>query len=111
MAARKSKPTREDQASRRGAPLEKVIVGRVMDEARRLGYLVYKMHGGPYSVRGIPDVLAIKDGVACWMEAKRPGEEPTKIQVARMRELREAGCRTAVVTSAGEARDFLEGRG
>lgn len=108
MAARKSKPDRDDKASRRDAPLEKVIVGRVMDEARRLGFLAYKMHGGPYSVRGIPDVLAIKNGVACWMEVKRPGEEPTKVQIARMRELQSAGCRTAVVTSAGEARGFLE---
>lgn len=97
-----------DSASRRGAPLEKVIVARVMDEARRLGFFAYKMHGGPFSVRGLPDVLAIKQGRAYWMEAKRPGEEPTRVQVARMRELAAAGCSVAVVTSAADARVFLE---
>lgn len=97
-----------DAASRRGAPLEKVIVARVMDEARRLGFAAYKMHGGPYSVRGLPDVLAIRRGRAYWMEAKRPGEEPTRVQVARMRELAAAGCSVAVVTSAADARVFLE---
>jgi hypothetical protein len=57
---------------------------------------------------GVPDVLAIKDGRACWLECKRPGEHPTKIQELRMKELREAGCPVAVVTSADEARTFLE---
>lgn len=102
------KPTKQDKSTRRGAPLEKVIVGRVMDEAKRQGFLAYKMHGGPYSVRGIPDVLVIKDGRASWMEAKRPGEEPTRIQESRMRELAGAGCAVTVVTSAADARVFLE---
>ena len=97
-----------DKATRRDAPLEKVIVARVMDEARRLGFTAIKMHGGPFSVRGLPDVLAIKRGRAYWMEAKRPGEEPTRVQVARMRELAAAGCSVAVVTSAADARVFLE---
>ena len=100
--------TKEERATRRDAPLEKVIVGRVMDEAARLGFLAMKMHGSAFSLRGLPDVLAIKDGKACWMECKRPGEEPTRVQMARMRELVKAGCSVAVVTSAGEARDFLE---
>lgn len=58
---------------------------------------------------GIPDVLAIKDGQAVWMEFKRPGCEPTRIQQHRLRELESAGCRTAVVHSAGEVRAFLGG--
>jgi hypothetical protein len=41
------------------------------------------------------------------MEVKRPGEEPTKIQEHRMRELIETGCPVAVVRSAGDAREFL----
>jgi hypothetical protein len=43
------------------------------------------------------------------MEAKRPGESPTRIQEHRMRELSAAGCPVTVVTSAGDAIEFLEG--
>lgn len=89
-------------------PLEKTIVAKVMAEAKRLGYWVMKNHGSAYSVKGLPDVLAIRDGRAVWMEVKRPGEEPTRIQEHRMRELRAAGCPVAVVHSAGEARGVLE---
>jgi hypothetical protein len=42
------------------------------------------------------------------MEAKRPGETPTRIQEHRMRELAGVGCPVTVVTSAGDAIEFLE---
>lgn len=92
----------------RTGPLERVIVAKVMATARSLGWWACKMHGSAFSVAGLPDVLCIKDGRAVWMEAKRPGEEPTRIQSHRMRELASFGCPTAVVTSAAEARVFLE---
>lgn len=92
----------------RRAPLEKTIVANVMAQGRALGWWVTKFHGNAYSMSGVPDVLAIKGGRAAWLECKRPGEEPTKIQLHRMRELSAAGCPVAVVTSAAEARAFLE---
>lgn len=92
----------------RRAPLEKTIVNNVLATARRLGWWAMKNHGSQYSVTGLPDVLAIKDGKAVWMEAKRPGEEPTRIQEHRLRELAAAGCPVAVVRSAGDAQQFLE---
>ena len=92
----------------RRAPLEKTIVANVMAQGRALGWWVTKFHGNAYSMSGVPDVLAIKDGRAAWLECKRPGEDPTKIQLHRMRELSAAGCPVAVVTSAAEARAFLE---
>ena len=95
----------------RKAPLERHIVARVMAQGRALGYWVTKYHGNAFTMSGVPDVLAIKDGRACWLECKRPGEKPTLIQTLRMEELRTAGCPVAVVTSADEARAFLEGIG
>jgi len=88
--------------------LEKAIVARVIATARSRGWWAVKLHGNAYSQSGLPDVLAIKEGRAAWMECKRPGNTPTRIQVHRMRELEGAGCRCAVVTSAGEAIAFLE---
>jgi Holliday junction resolvase len=93
----------------RKAPLEKTIVAKVVAQGRDLGYWVTKYHGSAFSMSGVPDVLAIKDGRACWLECKRSGEKPTKIQELRMQDLQRAGCPVAVVTSAEEARVFLEG--
>ncbi|MDA0817552.1 MAG: VRR-NUC domain-containing protein [Planctomycetota bacterium] len=92
----------------RKIPLEKTIVAKVMAEARRLGWWSMKNHGNAYSLKGLPDVLVIKEGRAAWMEVKRPGEDPTRIQLHRMRDLAAAGCPVAVVRSAGDAREFLE---
>lgn len=89
--------------------LEKAIVARVMAAARRLGWHTLKMHGNVYMTKGLPDVLCLRDGRAVWLEVKRPGEEPTRIQCHRMRELMEVGCPCAVVRSAGDAIAFLEG--
>lgn len=89
--------------------LERVIVGKVMSEARRLGWWATKMHGNQFMLAGLPDVLALKNGRAAWMEVKRPGESPTKVQEHRMRELARAGCAVSVVRSADDARRFLEG--
>lgn len=90
-------------------PLESTIVKKIMDEARRLGWFVMKNHGNTYSIKGLPDLLCIKDGIAVWLEVKRPGEHATRMQEHRHRELRSFGCRVAVVTCVGEARDFLNG--
>ena len=68
-----------------------------------------KTHGSAFGVAGLPDILVIKEGRAACMEAKRPGESPTRIQEHRMRELAAAGCPVTVVTSAGDAIEFLEG--
>lgn len=98
-------------ASSHRPPLEKTIVAKVMAMAKSLGWWTTKMHGNQFMLAGLPDVLVIKGGRAAWMEVKRPGEEPSKIQLHRMRELAQAGCPVAVVTSAADARHFLEGVG
>jgi Holliday junction resolvase len=92
----------------RRPPLERTIVANVMAQGRALGWWVTKFHGNAFSMAGVPDVIAIKGGRAAWMECKRPGEEPTKIQLHRMRELSAAGCPVCVVFSVADARRFLE---
>ena len=92
----------------RSAPLEKTIVAKGMAVAKSLGFYAIKMHGSQYSLAGLPDVLCIKDGKAYWIEFKRPGEEPTKIQQHRIRELIGYGCPSTVCRSAGDVKEFLE---
>jgi hypothetical protein len=48
---------------------------------------------------GTPDVLAIKDGRALFVEVKRPGKRPTARQEAMMETLRGYGARCLVATS------------
>jgi len=67
-----------------------------------------KIHGGPYQMSGVPDVLCVKHGVAVFLEVKKPGEKPTEIQKARMDEIRRVGgASCAVVTSKEEAMSAL----
>lgn len=91
----------------RRAPLEKTIVANGMAVAKSMGFWCCKMHGSQFSLSGLPDVLCIKDGRAYWIEFKRPGEEPTKIQQHRIRELIAAGCPSTVCRSAGDVKEFL----
>ena len=78
-----------------------------MATAKQMGWWCCKIHGGPFQLSGLPDGLFIKHGRAAWIEFKRPGEEPTKIQQHRMRELSLAGCEVAVCFSAADVRVFL----
>lgn len=89
-------------------PLERTIVAAITREATRLGWMVIKIHGGPFQNKGIPDLLCLLGGRAVWLEVKQPGKKPTPIQTAMMnRLLCEGGTPSAVVTSKDEARAAL----
>jgi Holliday junction resolvase len=89
-------------------PSERSIVAKGMAVAKSLGFYAVKLHGSAYSLVGIPDVMCLKDGKAYFIEFKRPGEDPTKIQQHRIRELIAVGCPSTVCRSAGDVREFLE---
>ena len=100
-----------EKRTQRKGPSESTITKKVMDQARSMGWWTMKTFGTAYTLRGIPDVLVVRNGLAAWMEVKRPGETPTKAQEHRMRELADAGCPVCVVYSAQDARHFLEAIG
>lgn len=74
---------------------------------RSLGYWVLKVHGGPFQQPGIPDLLAIKDGMARWFEVKVGSGKPTQLQLATIDQLRKAGCPADVVHSIKEVDECL----
>jgi Holliday junction resolvase len=90
--------------ARRRGPSEASIQADVRRYLEQAGFLVIKVHGGPYSPAGLPDLLAIRDSRAYWFEIKKAGEVPTKIQTATHLKLVRAGCLVGVVSSALEAR-------
>lgn len=82
---------------------EATITKEIMAALRVRGWLVYKIHGGPYQSIGLPDLLSISPaGRHMWVEVKKPGGKPTKIQDYRIAELEENYAEVLVVSSAEE---------
>lgn len=63
---------------------------------------------GTVWLRGMPDILAIVNGRAVFLEVKVPGGEATLLQVRMMDQLRKAGAIAEVVTSVSEALSVIE---
>lgn len=102
--------TKDERAARKAPPLEKTIVNRGMEIAESLGWIAVKVHGSAYGPRGFPDCQFFRDGVTKFIEYKRPGEEPTAIQLRWHKRLRDAGFAVAVIDEAKATRWFLEGK-
>lgn len=73
--------------------LEKQVEQYLIKQVKSLGGLSLKLT----SLIGIPDRLVIlPGGKVVFVELKRPGEKPRKVQVLRMRQLRRLGFKTYV---------------
>lgn len=67
-----------------------------------------KVHGGPFQLAGVPDLLCLRGGAALFLEVKQPGKRATPIQQRRMQEIeREGGVACHVVTSREQAAEYL----
>jgi Holliday junction resolvase len=69
---------------------ESKIQNRIIKNLERDGFYVVKLI--QTTKNGIPDLLAIKHGVAYFVEVKDLGEFPDPLQLLRFKELRKAGC-------------------
>ena len=69
---------------------------------------VVKIAGGPRQRAGLPDLLILYRGRAVWLEIKAPGENPTPLQEATLRRIRNAGGIGECVRSAEEVRAIIE---
>ena len=72
------------------------------------GCKAIKMHGNRYVEAGTPDICCCYQGRAMWIELKRPGEQPTPIQLKRLREWQEAGAVVGWVTDLEGVKRMLE---
>jgi hypothetical protein len=59
----------------------------------------FKVHGGPFQLDGIPDLVGCIDGLFCGFEVKEPGEESSKIQLHRVSQIKKAGGCAGIVES------------
>ena len=66
-----------------------------------------KRHGSAFTTAGDPDIHGVWHGVPFDIELKQPGEEPTPLQAARLREWSYAGSITGVAHSLAEFRALM----
>jgi hypothetical protein len=85
---------------------EKTIVAAILRELRTSGAWAQKIHGAAYNA-GLPDVAAVLDGRALWLEVKVPGGKATVLQGMTLERIREAGGVAAVVSSVDEVRELI----
>lgn len=71
---------------------------------KEVGGFWFKVHGGPFQVAGIPDLLGCVDGYYVSVEVKVPGSGKTSdIQDATIDKIKAAGGIALVATSPSEA--------
>ena len=77
-------------------PLESLIQSRVIKRLEKEGWLVVKL--SLTNLSGLPDLMALKDGITKFIEVKRPGEKPRPLQEYRHSQLRALGFEVEILT-------------
>lgn len=82
---------------------------QIMDYVRARGGFVFKIHGGPLTMSGLPDITGVYRGYSIWIETKMPeGKGPTPIQLVRHREIEATGGHVRVARSIADVEAWLD---
>jgi len=76
--------------------LESKIQSKIKKKLELNGFFVTKLI--KTSTNGIPDLLAVKDGKATFIEVKRPEGVLSELQKLRIKELQRFGCEVKIWT-------------
>lgn len=79
---------------------------RYLDSLRPVCYYM-KVRGGPYSVRGLPDIVGCYRGQFFAWEVKGPKGIPTPLQRHVIRQIVDAGGQAEVIRSVKEAKETI----
>lgn len=85
---------------------EQQIQTKIINTLTRSGWYVNKLINT--SKKGVPDLIAHKDGRTVYIEVKRPGQKPRELQVFRMNELNSFSIPTLTLTSETECLQKLQ---
>lgn len=80
-----------------------------MAALRKRGAYVWKVHGGPMTPAGLPDIVGVYRGQFIGVEVKMPGEAPSAIQNHRRGQLLATGAHVVVAQNVPEALRVLDG--
>jgi Holliday junction resolvase len=81
---------------KKSRPLERDIQARIIRRYQKQGYMVVKVI--LTNKDGFPDLMLLKDGIASFIEVKRPDQKPRPLQEYRIKELRENGFEVQVLS-------------
>jgi Holliday junction resolvase len=84
---------------------EALIQRQIKEYLEKEGWMVIKLI--QTSVNGIPDLLALKDGRAVFIEVKQTGKKPNELQQYRIEKLREKGFEAFTATSVKDVSNFF----
>lgn len=88
-------------------PLEKTITRNIIKYLNTLPHTyARKLYSSRYS-SGLPDVLAVRLGMAIFIEVKRPGNKPTKMQLVELEKWKGAGAMTIVAYSVDDVKKYM----
>lgn len=91
---------------RKANPLESSLQSEIIDYACIRGWFCVK--ATTPSLRGLPDVVAVRAGRTIWIEVKREDEEARRQQKLRASEMRAHDAEVFEVDTFAEARGILK---
>lgn len=92
-----------------GTQPESKLSRAIMEMLRARGAFVFKVHGGPLTMNGVPDICGVYEGKSIWLETKMPGGVVSEIQRVRHAQITVAGGRMCIPHSVDEASRWLSG--
>ena len=87
---------------------ETTITKRILAALRARGAYAFKIHGHPMQQAGLPDICAVYQGRAIFLEVKREGQYATRLQQHTLNKLAECGALAYVIRSEEEAMGVLD---
>lgn len=90
-------------------PKEKDIAKKIRKLIEDRGGLVYKNYGSIYSVSGLPDFFCCYHGLFLALEIKAPGKVPTECQLARIKQINDAGGYAIWTDNIEKVEEWLKG--
>lgn len=85
--------------------LERDLQRKILAQLTREDILAFKITAP--AKNGVPDILAIIDGFAVFVEVKLPHNRPTPLQVRQIQQIRANGAFADVCTSLDDLQKFL----
>lgn len=81
---------------------------KIREYIESIGGFVFKVHGGPQMMSGLPDLIACVQGLFIGIEVKQPGQNPTARQVFVHSLIRRSCGFVIVAHSVEEAAEGIE---
>lgn len=90
-------------------PLERAVVKKILDRLRSRGGFWIKLHGSPFMVAGLPDIIGCYLGRFVAFEVKRDEHgKPTRLQLFYLERIRDSGGIAQLIWSVEQAEEIID---